>query len=140
MKQRGRPSAASQEIITRVDPSALDRVERQRAPHDLTDEEVEVWSAIVNAESADWFTPSSVPLLAQYCRHVVQARKLSEWIDRAPSDKSIDVEGYDRLLKMQARETAAICTLATKMRISPHSQTNHRGNKKPGASRKPWEG
>jgi hypothetical protein len=40
---------------------------------------------------------------------------------------------------MQERESRAIAMLATKMRIAQQSTTNHRGNKRPSAARKPWE-
>lgn len=140
MKQRGRQSVAAQnQIITNIDSAVLDRVPRQPAPHDLTDEETEVWASVVNSEAADWFTPSSAPLLTQYCRHVIQSRRIAELIEKATSDPALDVKDYQRLLDMQRGESAALGTLAQKMRISPHSQTNHRGNKKP-SSRKPWEG
>lgn len=138
MKQRGRQSAASLEIV--ASPGVLDRVDRQRAPHDLTDEETEVWARIVEAEPADWFTPSHLDLLAQYCRHSIQARRIAELIEKATADPALVIEDYKRLLDMQRGESQALGMLAQKMRISPHSQTNHRGNKKPGAARKPWEG
>jgi hypothetical protein len=138
MAVRGRKSAASLAIAQVVAP--LETVERQRPPHDLTDEEVEVWAAIVGAEAADWFTPSTVPLLAQYCKHTINARRVSELIERATSDPELSVRDYDRLLVMQARESQILATLATKMRIAQQSTTNHRGNHKPSAARKPWEG
>lgn len=138
MKQRGRVSAAASELVPITAP--LDRVERQGAPHDLTDEETEVWVAVVNAEAADWFSPSTVPLLAQYCRHVIHARRIAELLEKACSDPALSVVDYDRLLKMQERESRAITTLATKMRLCQQSTTNHRGNKKPGSAKKPWEG
>ena len=144
MGTRGRTSAAA---LTITSPGVLETVERQRPPHDLTDEEVEVWAAVVQAEPADWFSPSNVPLLAEYCRHVVHARRIAELIERATSEldpetkePTLSIKDYDRLLKMAERESRAIATLSTKLRISPHSQTNHRGNKKPSAARKPWEG
>lgn len=136
MLKRGRKSAASLEIST---VSAIETVPRQRPPHDLTDEEVEVWAAVVGAEAADWFSPSTVPLLAQYCRHVVQAKRIAELLEKATSDPSLSIEDYDRILKMQERESRAIATLATKMRIAQQSTTNHRGNRKPSQIRKPWE-
>jgi hypothetical protein len=146
MKQRGRKSAAALEIAP-LATAVLERVERQKPPHDLQDEEVEVWAAVVGAEPADWFSPSTVPILAQYCRHVVHARRVAELIEKATSDlhpetkqPSLTVSDYDRLLKMQERESRAIATLATKMRISQQATTNHRGNKAPKATRKPWEG
>lgn len=136
MNKRGRKSAASLEIAARP----VEVVQRQRPPHDLNDEEVEVWASVVEAEPADWFSPSTVPLLAQYCRHVIQARRIAELIERATSDPGLSVKDYDRLLKIQQRESAIIRSLATTMRISQQATTNHRGNKKPTASKKPWEG
>lgn len=137
-KKRGRPSAAS--LVTLTSPlDAIQVVERAKPPHDLTDEEIEVWVAVTASESADWFTPATLPLLKQYCRHVVRARHLAEMIERAQTSKSLELADYDRLLKMQQRETAVMCSVATKMRITQQSITNHRGNKKTSTSRKPWE-
>lgn len=127
--------------------SPIQTMERQRPPHDLSDEEVVVWAAVVESEPADWFSPSTAPLLTEYCRHVVAARRVAELIERATShidpdtkEPTLSIKDYDRLLKMQRGESAAIASLATKMRISQQSTTNHRGNKKPTAIRKPWEG
>lgn len=135
MKQRGRPSAAALALAV----SRVETIERQRPPHDLTDEEVEVWAAVSSAEPADWFSPSTVPLLAQYCRHIVGARRIAELIERACGDPDLTISSYDRLLKMQDRESRAVAMLATKMRISQQGTTNHRGNKRPNPIRKPWE-
>lgn len=136
MGKRGRKSAASLLI---AGPKPVEIVERQKAPHDLTDEECEIWVAVVSAEPADWFSPSTAPILAQYCRHVVHARRIAELLERATSDRDLTVTDYDRLLKMQERESRAIASLATKMRVTQQSTTNHRGNKRPNVSRKPWE-
>ena len=139
MNKRGRQSAAAlATVANRVD--AIQIVNRLKPPHDLTDEEVEVWAAVTASEAADWFNAGNVPLLTQYCRHVVRARHLAEMIDRATgSGNQLAIEDYDRLLKMQQRESGAIASLATKMRISQQSLTNHRGNKKNTQARKPWE-
>lgn len=141
-QKRGRPSAASLEIATRP----LETVPRLTAPHELNDEETEVWFAVVNSQAADWFDAATAPMLTQYCRHVVQARRVAELIEKATSDidpetkkPTLSVVDYDRLLKMQQRESAIIKTLATSMRISQQATTNHRGNRKPKPSRKPWE-
>nr|CAD6417822.1 hypothetical protein REQ54_01755 [Rhizobium sp. Q54] len=135
MGTRGPRSAASLEITAKT----LETVERQKAPHELTDEETEVWFHVVNSWPADWFTPATVPLLAQYCRHVIQARRIAELIERATGDPELSVSDYDRLLKIQERESRAIASLATKMRISQQATTNHRGNQKNPTTRKPWE-
>lgn len=146
MKQRGRISSKALEIAE-ISVGALDRVERQRPPHDLTDEEVEVWVSIVNTEQADWFSPGNVPLLTQLCRHVVHARRVAELLERAlssvdPETKkpTLAIQDYDRLLKMQERESGAMMSLATKLRITNQSITNQRGNFRKTAAKEPWEG
>ncbi|EKF39923.1 hypothetical protein NA8A_23364 [Nitratireductor indicus C115] len=118
----------------------IETIERQRAPHELNDEETEVWAAVVNSRPADWFSSDTAPLLTQYCREVIQARRVAEMIERATSDPELSIKDYDRLLKMQARQSATIRSLATTMRISQQATTNHRGNKKITSARKPWEG
>ena len=139
MKQRGRKSAAELEIFSNV-ARPVERGERLKAPPELTDEETEIWAGVVNAEAADWFSASTIPLLVQYCRHTVAARRVAELIERATGDKNLKARDYDRLLKMQDRESRQISWLASKMRIAQQSTTNQRGNKKSGTSGKPWEG
>lgn len=133
--KRGRKSLA--ELIAA--PRTLEVMDRLKAPHDLNDEECEVWSAVVQDQPADWFSPSTTPLLRQYCRHVVQGRRIAEMIEQATSSKELSVVDYDRLLKMQERESRAILACATKMRIAQQSTTNHRGNKNGSPAKKPWE-
>jgi hypothetical protein len=136
MGTRGRTSAKELEI---AGPRPLEIVERLKAPHDLSDEEVEVWAAVAASKPADWFDAATVPLLAQYCRHCVQARRIAELLERATSAKDLDPNDYERLLRMQRGESASIAMLATKMRLTQQSTTNHRGNKTIRASRQPWE-
>jgi hypothetical protein len=136
MGKRGR---ASQAALLLAGPKPIEVIERQKAPHDLTDEETEVWAAIVNDKPADWFTPSSAPLLAQLCRHTVQGRRIAELIERATCDTDLVVTDYDRLLHMQERESRTMRALSTALRLTPQSTTNHRGHTKP-TTRKPWEG
>jgi len=133
--QRGRVSAAALEIV----PKVFDRVERLRPPAELTDEETEVWAGVVNTQPADWLSPGAAPLLAQYCRHVVQAKRVAALIEQATSAPDLGVKDYERLLRMQQRESVIVALLATKMRLSQQSTTNHRGNKRPTVTRKPWE-
>ena len=129
MKQRGRRSAASLAL-----PEIASSVPRQAAPHDINDEETEVWAAVVNDMPADWFSPATRPLLTQYCRHVVQARRLSEMIERFTSDPEFTLKDYKGLLSMQKEESSIIRQLAASMRLAQQSTINARGNKKPSSS------
>jgi len=143
MATRGRKSAASLEVVSAA---PVQVIARPVCPHDLGDEESEVWFSVVNRLPADWFPAETIPLLVQYCRQVVQARRIAELIEKATSDvddtgkPTLSIKDYDRLLKMQDRESRGISSLATKMRISQQSTTNHRGNAKGQMTgKKPWE-
>ena len=141
MKQRGRPSYAALAIA--ADPQPVELIRRQVAPIDLTVEEVEVWDRIVENMPADWFSPPTVPLLSQYCRHVVACRRVGELIKRRlENEDDFEVGEYDLLLRMQARESQTIKALAASMRIAQQSTINHSANKITKAAksaRKPWE-
>lgn len=116
-------------------PSAVERIERLRPPRHLSDEQAEVWRAIVEGHPADWFDTGGVPLLTQLCRHVVISNRIAELVERADGEYELF-----NLLKEQRSESATIAQLSRNLRISPQSMTNHRGNKKAvgGAFRTPW--
>lgn len=115
MTQRGRKSAAELAI---VEHAGTKTVQRPDAPYDLTDEQSEEWWAIVNRMPADWFPRETHGLLAQYCRHIVAARRIAQLIAACEGGENLDIDDYDRLLKMQEREGRALSSLATRMRIS----------------------
>ncbi len=136
MAARGRKSAASLEV---AGPTPVETIERPDAPYDLTDEQTLEWWAVVNRMPADWFPRETHGLLAQYCRHVIAARRVAQLVGAAETGETLDLVEYDRLLKMQEREGRAIASLATKMRIS--QQTTYDKSRKKGSAgtRKPWQ-
>ena len=132
MGQRGRKSGAALEVAT------VTAIARPDAPYDLTDEESEEWWAVVNALPADWFRRETHGLLTQYCRHVVRARRVAQLVHDAEKQKNIDVEAYDRLLKMQEREGRALSSLATRMRITQQATYDESKSKGKPAVKRPW--
>ena len=139
MAQRGRRSAAALTLVT----GPVESVPRQRAPAELTDEETEVWNAVVASQPADWFRKGE-PNLVQYCHHVIEARYIAGTIrmikasisemSRAEGTSPLAVilsatKTLDNWLKMQERESRAIAALATKMRITQQATINKRGNR-----------
>ena len=130
MAQRGRKSA--QELTK---PPAVEVISRPDAPYDLTDEQTEEWWAVVNRLPAEWFPRETHSLLAQYCRHVVTARRIAQLIAKHEKNDDLDIQEYDRLLKMQEREGRALSSLATRMRIT--QQTTYDKSKKKGTQVKP---
>lgn len=136
MAKRGRASAAALEVVTA---NPVQTIQRPDAPYDLTDEQSQEWWAVVNRMPADWFPRETHGMLAQYCRHVVAARRVAQLVAQAEKEPALDVENYDRLLKMQEREGRAISSLATRMRISQQATIRAEQARKPTQVKKPWE-
>jgi hypothetical protein len=150
MRQRGRKSLAAVSVRA---VTLSDVVPRPDAPGDLTNEQAAEWRAVVDRMPADWFQRETHALLAQYCRHVVAARRISELIRGFETElaRTVEQDGVsklaitlaaaetlDRLLKMQEREGRAMSSLATRMRLT--QQTSYDKTKpRPIATKPPWE-
>jgi hypothetical protein len=132
--QRGRKSVASFEVL----PAKVTAIQRPDAPYDLTDEQAAEWWAVVNRMPADWFPRETHALLAQFCRHVVSARRVAQLIQQMEKSDNFSVDDYNKLLAMQEREGRAISSLATRMRVSQHSTYDEK-KRKPIQGKKPWE-
>ena len=142
MGNRGRKSAAALALVTAPAPTAgaVELVERPGPPQRLNDAERELWIAVVNSLPADWFGAASLPVLEQYCVHVIEARRLTDLIAQAVDDEDLMISDYERLLRMRERESRAVSGLATKLRITQQSTINWRGNPSREGKRKPWHG
>jgi len=113
------------------DQPLIESARRPQPLDELTDEQKIEWLTVVNRMPADWFPDETLALLAQYCRHVVSSRRISQKIDEFETGKKrMVVKSYDQLLRMREREGRALSSLATRMRISQHSsydKTKQRG-------------
>lgn len=136
MNQRGRKSTASLEIVSH---DGITAIRRPDPPGELTDEQAHEWRCVVNRLPAEWFPRETHGMLAQYCRHIVAARRVAQLIQAAEARDEIDVEEYDRLLKMQEREGRAMSSLATRMRVSQQSTLDREKKKPLRPAKKPWE-
>lgn len=131
---RGRPSAGSLSVV----PTVIEVIPRAKPPSELTDEQADEWRAIVNCMPADWFRRETHGMLVQYCRGVIAARRVAQLIAAVEATDPLDIEEYDRLLKMQERESRNLSSLATRMRLT--QQTTYDPKKNKGSTTKrPWE-
>lgn len=144
MTQRGRKSTDA--LLARASQAAVTFVKRLDPPTHLTDAERSVWLELVADQPADAFTVTHAPLLELYCRHVVNARVLSEEVtnfDRAWLADDDGLKRFDRLLAMSERESRAASSLATRLRITrqavEHPATIGRAISGAERTRKPWE-
>ncbi len=126
MGTRGRKSSAALEIAG-IGVQAVTVVNRPHPPLDLTPEEMDVWVETVEAMPADWFPRESWPLLRQWCRHTITARRVAQMIDAASARDHVDVSEMKDLLGMQAKETAALKALGASMRLSQQASYSARG-------------
>ena len=139
---RGRKSAVSTEIATLARKvSEVQIINYAEPPYELKEAEANVWNATVQDKTPDWFTPSTFPLLKQYCRHVVRADNIAFMIEQFEEDIQRAASGYatmhhfgvgyDKLLLMQASESRMIASLSVKMRLAQQS-TIDKSNKEAG--------
>ncbi len=138
--QRGRKPAAR---LPAPDAGAIQVLERQPPPERLSASERAAWAEVVDGMPAEWFSGPSIALLEQYCGHVASARRIAAWIALAESEGlgggGASLDEYERLLRLRERETRAVASLATKMRISQQATINQRGNPAVARGSKPWE-
>jgi hypothetical protein len=115
-QQRGRKSQAHLAIVAPI-PTG-----RPQPPPDLTEEQAEVWRSTAAALPHDWFPRETLPILAQYCRHVCRARWLAKWLDKnAPG---MTVAELDKGLAMSERESRAVLAHARSLRLTLQSRTD----------------
>lgn len=135
-----RKSAAS--LITVIGPGGVETIRRPQPPLDLTGEQQQIWTTIVNRMAADWFPAETHGLLTQYCRLTIRARRIAEMIEAMEKLKGedFDLQDYRRLIRDEAAVSQAIAILARNMRLSQGSTSRQEYVKKrPMTMRKPWD-
>jgi hypothetical protein len=130
MVQRGRKSVASSNVVV-IDVAQI----KPEPPKHLTKEEARIWTVTVDAMKAGSFPAATHPLLETYCSCVSRARFIGK--ELRETDAKTDFKRYKMLLGMQARTTALMAMLATRLRILPRN--NPRQNRHEAPYSKPWE-
>jgi hypothetical protein len=126
-----RRSAASLSVIRTELP------QRPSAPVDLSKQEAALWKAIVDQMPIDFFIVGSLPLLAQYVRHVEAANRIAQMINGLGPHAELALRS--KLSEMSARETKAMCSLATKLRLAPSNRYDSKKRIPVTNASKPWE-
>jgi hypothetical protein len=94
---------------------------RPAPPDYLSETQKAEWLAITRRLPGEYFPRESHGLLAAYCQHVTTLQLLSAEIDRyqiAWTDTAEGLQRFDKLLQMRERESRALSSLATRLRIS----------------------
>jgi hypothetical protein len=116
-------------------------IQRPDAPYDLSDEQAEEWRAIVSTMDPGHFMRGNYPLLAQLCRHIVNARRLAQLIEQCAKEKDFDRKEFGILLQLEATESAAIMRLSRSMRLTQQSVMRADAAKHPKGKpvKNPWD-
>jgi len=103
----------------------------------LNKEQTFEWLLIVNEAPADQYSTEQLPLLEAYCRHRVALRHVGALIDQEEKQESLNIPLYDKLLKMQERESRTLASLAVRLGFAV--TTKGLGSAEKGKTQKPWE-
>ena len=141
MKQRGRRSAAKNEVVD------LEIAQRPKAPEDLEKAEAALFNEIVAARPADYFDAATIPLLSEYCRIPTELRLISGAISQYKDTWLNTDDGLKRfkdLTNMRDKAQKRMALLAVKMRLAQQSRfmpdSRKARPKASGGGPKPWEG
>lgn len=138
--QRGKKSIAALAVAT--EGTAFTRL---APPSGLSEAELQVWLRTVNGLPAEWFQSEHVPLLTNYCRHVVTADLLDaqlkafapEWLK-----EDAGLERYSLLLDLFGKETKMIQSWARSLRLTHQSRykSNVASTRSVQRGPRPWQG
>src|SRR5262249_31124700 len=115
VEKRGRKTAA--DLSLAVIPGGG----RPEPPDGMPEDEAEVWQTIVGAMPPGWFGPQNRDLLKRYCHVVCGAEATAQRVRRISAARMTDenLRTWSRLSSIGLRETTAMCSLATKLRLTP---------------------
>jgi hypothetical protein len=137
------PQAKHAQGLTIIGGGGIEAVRRPDPPADLTDEMAEEWRKIVSHLPADFFRVEALPMLAQYCTHIIRCRRLRSVLSMMEQSEAFDPVEYKLLLDAEEKQSRSISSLATRMRLSPASVYDREKKKGPSFKTEglhaPWE-
>jgi hypothetical protein len=111
LRKRGRVSAASLAVVPASDDLDVRRG-RPSAPARLSEQERELWGRL------RWFSGAE-ELLESYVTMITQVQRLEAALRKAKAGTG---ERYEKLVRMHRQSVALASSLATRLRLTPHSK------------------
>jgi hypothetical protein len=69
----------------------------------MPEPQARIWRQVVATKPVSWFTADSVPILTQFCRHVVTADQLQRAMEQLP--EHAELADLERWLALRDRES-----------------------------------
>lgn len=132
---RGPKSSASLSVVRVGD---VEATQRPKPPAHLPQDQRGEWLAVVNRMPADWFQDETLACLEAYCAHAVNCRWFGQMLAEMRASDQVDMDEVDRVSRLHERESRAMSSLATRLRITPQS-TYDAKKKKPLQVAEPWK-
>ena len=117
MIQPGRVSAAALSVAT------SEAIQRPEPPRHLTPEERDVWVQTTGAVRVDWFKKEVLLVLETYCAIAVAIRRTNQ--ELRGDLEAMSPEKYRRLTALQIKQAGILSNLATRLRITNKSTSQH---------------
>jgi phage terminase small subunit len=127
MRKPGRPSSAELGLQP-IDGGASRPLQ---PPAELTASERETFATITATVKVGHFRPSDARLLGLYCQALTLARRTGEQAEQDPGNAS------PALIRMYDAATRRVCSLATKLRLTPISRSPQKSAQTDDAARTP---
>lgn len=119
LRKRGRVSGAALAVVPADEVDA--RRGRPVAPERLSDEERDLlWKRLTFSRRPGWFACAEA-LLESYVATVLQAQQLEATLRKVKPGTS---DRYQKLARTHRQAVALAATLATRLRLTPHSQVD----------------
>jgi len=121
---------------------------RPPPPEDLTEAQAKLWRDITETEAQGWFDSAARQhLLRLYVEHACYRADLQALLNTVPIERILgeDTEqGVERMLRVRDRETKALVSLATRLRLTNQSRYTpgaaaSAARNDTGTGRRPWD-
>jgi hypothetical protein len=126
-------------MTKKLDNSKVVAIPRAKAPTELTPEQALEWVALTNRMPSDYFGAEHIPVMVQWCRHIVAARVVAQLIEQELARDELHIPRLTTLYKQQEVESRAITALSRTMRLTHQSNIDaHTSRTPPVTVDAPW--
>jgi hypothetical protein len=116
LRKRGRISGAALAVVP---PGEIDvRLGRPAPPEEFSQAEKDLWQRLVESRRPQWFTGAET-VLASFVTTTIQCQQIEAQLRKTKASTGAH---YQRLARLHRQSVALAATLATRLRLTPHSK------------------